>query len=1099
MAKRTNDGVVVRRTDGNHDSESMLRREITTALVRDRLGRTAALASVILVGLVAMISSGVVIAQEGEESGLQGRIVARAQLDDDANLARVEFGFRPAWGESDGADDILPRSRILSARLIFSRAGTWLRSSEFLIPDAAGSETGARGRIIARSQVDDDGNFVRVEFGFRPAWGESDGADDILPRSRILSAALIQDRAGRWLRSSAITVPVAAPSDDTSDADLGVVGEEGGQVSAADGATLIVPAGAAQVGTTITARALDEDEYADLLPEGVNEVAGVWDFTADADFEAPVMIRVPLPDDATRPWFLGHRIDGEWYAEPVTIEDDFVVAEVESLSDFSLIWGIPVLGPVVAGCDLLGGKCSRKIERVIDQTLDKLWEGVQWTVDWAAEVTGLRDPVVCNNPDTTVTVDNPPSGGLVDRLIGVYLKGCAQATAHDGSLLVVRNPRHIWFDVRPIRGQAVHAQGNEAFSWMSDHAEGTLLGPGATADWRATQGGVVVLNADFSWTAAGLTALYPAFTALLGKIVPTSALGEVAATAVKRLIDSAAELQEALNQFRRGNGEAALKTLAETLGGSTMREAIIDALVAAGRQVNLAGVLTRTAVGAAFGKLELALKIAGYVRSGAEALKVLVRNDEDRFGTVTFTVPEPDCWGDDLEIGTTSLYLGGICQSQRRIGRNALYYRLVVPQAGTVTVDLTSSRIDGFLYLSGGESRSGQPLAFDDNGGEGMNARIERELEPGVYTVEVTTAGQVLRQGGRFSLAVSQAATAATSEDAANGGADENGAAQGGAGQGDTATEEGAPTGGGAQGATADSGAAQGSAADGGSQLMIDAGGNHTCAVRENGTLICWGNNGDGQSDYPAGSFPSVSAGSNHTCAVRENGALVCWGNNRQGQTDAPEGSFRSVSAGSNHTCAVRENGALVCWGDNHDGQTDAPEGSFRSVSASRRHTCAVRESDADDIALWPDVGFVVCWGDNRFGKTSAPDGRFRSVSAGGGFSHLADGRTCAVRQRGQIVCWGYYNGRFAAHAPQGSFRSVSAGNDHACAVRENGTLTCWGSNDEGQSDAPGGSFRSVSAGSNHTCAVRDDGIVVCWGGNDDRGQTDVPAVLSSE
>ena len=987
-------------------------------------------------------------AQSGGEETISGRIVARAQLDDDANLARVEFGFRPSWGANTGEDDILPRSRILSARLIFSRSGTWLRSSEFLIPDAAGSETGARGRIVARSQVDDDGNFVRVEFGFRPAWGESNGADDILPRSRILSAALIQDRAGRWLRSSAITVPVAAPSDGTSEADLGVVGEAGGQASAADGATLIVPAGAAQAGTTITARALDEDEYAELLPEGASEVAGAWDFTADADLEAPVMIRVPLPDDATRPWFLGHRIDGEWYAEPVTIEDGFVVAEVESLSRFSLTWGIPVIGPVIAGCDLLGRKCGRKVERVIDQTLDKLWEGVQWTVNWAAEVAGLKDPVVCNNPDTTVTVDNPSSGGLVDRLIGVYLKGCAQATAHDGALLVARNPRHIWFDVRPIRGQAVHAQGNEAYSWMSSHEEGTLLGPGATADWRATQGGVVVLNADFSWTAAGLTALYPAFTALLGKIVPASALGEVAATAVKQLIDNADELHEALNQFRRGNGEAALKTLAEALGGPTMRAAVIDALVAAGQQINLAGVLTRTAVSAAFAKLELALKIAGYVRSGVEALKVLVRNDEDRFGTVTFTVPAPDCWGDDLAIGATSLFLGSICQSQRRIGRNALYYRLVVQQAGTVTIDLTSSRIDGFLYLSSGESRSGRVLAFDDNGAGGMNARIEQTLEPGVYTVEVTTAGQVLRQGGRFNLAVSQAAAAATSEDAANGAGDENGAAQGG-----TATDEGAPTGGGAQGATDGSGPASDSASDGGSQLMVSAGGNHACAVRESGALICWGDNDAGQSDYPTGSWRSVSAGGSHTCAVRENGALVCWGANGSGRADAPEGSFRSVSAGG--------------W-----------------------HTCAVRESDADDIALWTDVGFVVCWGSNRWGQASATGGRFRSVSAG-------DAHTCAVRQRGQIICWGF-DDRGETDAPEGSFRSVSAGASHTCAVRDDGALICWGSNAAGQSDAPEGSFRSVSAGWSHTCAVRDDGIVVCWGRNEE-GQTDVPAVLSSE
>ena len=42
----------------------------------------------------------------------------------------------------------------------------------------------------------------------------------------------------------------------------------------------------------------------------------------------------------------------------------------------------------------------------------------------------------------------------------------------------------------------------------------------------------------------------------------------------------------------------------------------------------------------------------------------------------------------------------------------------------------------------------------------------------------------------------------------------------------------------------------------------------------------------------------TLSAGPEATCVVRESGAVVCWGENSDGQTDAPSGSFRSVSVG---------------------------------------------------------------------------------------------------------------------------------------------------------------------------------------------------------
>jgi len=78
----------------------------------------------------------------------------------------------------------------------------------------------------------------------------------------------------------------------------------------------------------------------------------------------------------------------------------------------------------------------------------------------------------------------------------------------------------------------------------------------------------------------------------------------------------------------------------------------------------------------------------------------------------------------------------------------------------------------------------------------------------------------------------------------------------------------------------------------------------------------------------------SVSAGGHHTCAVKTDGSLWCWGDNSYGQIGngtlggsvsepvqvIPSG-VSSVSSGWFHTCAVKQNGSLWCWGDNGYGQ----------------------------------------------------------------------------------------------------------------------------------------------------------------------------------
>ena len=143
----------------------------------------------------------------------------------------------------------------------------------------------------------------------------------------------------------------------------------------------------------------------------------------------------------------------------------------------------------------------------------------------------------------------------------------------------------------------------------------------------------------------------------------------------------------------------------------------------------------------------------------------------------------------------------------------------------------------------------------------------------------------------------------------------------------------------------------------------VSAGGDHSCAIRTDDTITCWGHNGSGQVDAPTGSFKAVSAGEYHSCGIRIDNTITCWGDNYNGQADAPTESFKTVSAGDSHSCGIRTDNTITCWGDNYDGQTDAPTGSFKDVSADGEHSCGIRTNDT--ITCW---GSQLGWPDQRAG-----------------------------------------------------------------------------------------------------------------------------------
>jgi alpha-tubulin suppressor-like RCC1 family protein len=209
--------------------------------------------------------------------------------------------------------------------------------------------------------------------------------------------------------------------------------------------------------------------------------------------------------------------------------------------------------------------------------------------------------------------------------------------------------------------------------------------------------------------------------------------------------------------------------------------------------------------------------------------------------------------------------------------------------------------------------------------------------------------------------------------------------------------------------------------------IAIAAGGQHSLALKSNGTVVAWGRNGDGQLGN------GTTTGQNTPVQVCDTGQTDC--------TTNPLTGVIAIAGGGNHSLAAKSNGRVWAWGRNGDGQLGD---STLNERATPTPVCDTGQTDCTANPLTGVIGIagglqfslalkgngtVWGWGSNTIGQLGDSTNTDRTTPV----------ETCDT---GQTNC---------ATNPLTGVIEIAFGDFHSAAMKSDGTVWAWGRNLEGQ------------------------------------------------
>jgi alpha-tubulin suppressor-like RCC1 family protein len=265
--------------------------------------------------------------------------------------------------------------------------------------------------------------------------------------------------------------------------------------------------------------------------------------------------------------------------------------------------------------------------------------------------------------------------------------------------------------------------------------------------------------------------------------------------------------------------------------------------------------------------------------------------------------------------------------------------------------------------------------------------------------------------------------------------------------------------------------------------------GYHTAAIKTDGTLWSWGRNNFGnlginnisdrstptQVTGGGTNWKQVSCGYGFSSAIKTDGTLWTWGNNGRGglgtndivyrstpiQTILGGTNWKQVYLGDSHTTAIKTDGTLWTWGNNFNGQLGTNDRVHRSTpvqtTAGGTNWKQVAGGAFTVTAIKTD-GTLWTIGQNTYGQLGTNDLVHRSTP---------------VQVFGGATNW----------------KQIDGGTYFTSAIKTDGTLWGWGYNSEGQlgtndrvhrstpTQVTGGgtNWKQVAAGNYHMVAIKDD------------------------